>query len=58
MFGAKYLVAPIFHLGERERDVYLPAGTWRDTRDGSVYEGGRILHTAAPLDAMPVFEKL
>ncbi|MCH4033727.1 MAG: family 31 glucosidase [Lachnospiraceae bacterium] len=57
MFGAKYLVAPIFHLGERERDVYLPAGTWKDTRDGSVLEGGRTIHTAAPLDAMPVFER-
>lgn len=57
MFGAKYLVAPIFHLGQREREVYLPAGTWRDTRDGSVFAGGRKVTVSAPLDAMPVFEK-
>ena len=34
MFGSEYLVAPIFHLNEFEREVYLPAGRWEDTRDG------------------------
>ena len=28
MFGEKYLVAPIFHLNQFEREVYLPAGQW------------------------------
>ena len=27
MFGEKYLVAPIFHLNQFEREVYLPAGS-------------------------------
>ena len=58
MFGSRYLVAPIFRLNQFERDVYLPAGTWRDTRDGSEHAGGCTIRTAAPLDAMPVFERL
>ena len=33
MFGSDYLVAPIFHLNQFEREVYLPAGKWEDTRD-------------------------
>ena len=58
MFGPKYLVAPIFHLGQREREVYLPAGTWKDTRDGKIYEGAGTVKVSAPLDSMPVFEKI
>ncbi len=57
MFGSEYLVAPILHLNEFERDVYLPAGTWTDTRDGQQYEGGQTVHVAAPLDSIPVFQK-
>ena len=58
MFGSKYLVAPIFALNQSERDVYLPQGSWRDTRDGKEYKGGCTIRTNAPLDAMPVFEKI
>ena len=29
MFGSEYLVAPIFHLNEFEREVYLPEGRWK-----------------------------
>ncbi len=58
MFGSKYLAAPIFKLNQFERDVYLPAGTWKLTSDGSTYEGGQTVHVAAPIDYMPVFEKI
>lgn len=58
MFGSRYLVAPIFHLNEFERDVYLPEGTWMDIRDGRIYQGGQTIHTEAPLDAMPVFQRI
>ncbi|MDE7327289.1 MAG: family 31 glucosidase [Lachnospiraceae bacterium] len=58
MFGSKYLAAPIFKLNQFERDVYLPAGTWKLTSDGSIYEGGQTVHVAAPIDYMPVFEKM
>lgn len=62
MFGNKYLVAPILHLGERERKVYLPEGKWRDTREGDdkgkIYEGAALIKTKAPLTNIPVFEKM
>ena len=58
MFGSEYLVAPIFHLNEFEREVYLPAGRWEDTRDGKVYEGGQTVLAAAPIDSIPVFKKM
>ena len=58
MFGSEYLVAPIFHLNEFKREVYLPAGRWEDTRDGKVYEGGQTVLAAAPIDSIPVFKKI
>lgn len=58
MFGSEYLVAPIFHLSEFEREVYLPEGRWEDTRDGKVYEGGQTIRAAAPIDSIPVFKKM
>ena len=58
MFGPKYLVAPVLHLNEFERDVYLPAGTWKDADSGEILEGGRNIRTSAPIDRIPVFERL
>lgn len=58
MFGAKYLVAPIFHLNQFEREVYLPNGKWKLTSDGTVYEGGQTVKVDAPIEYSPVFEKL
>ena len=58
MFGERYLVAPVLHLGERERDVYLPAGAWKNVNSGAVEQGGRTIRVEAPLDEMPVFERI
>ena len=58
MFGSRYLVAPIFHLNQFKREVYLPAGQWKLTSDGTVYEGGGTVTVAAPIEYMPVFERL
>ena len=58
MFGAKYLVAPIFQLNQFAREVYLPAGSWKLTSTGETYEGGQTVTVDAPLDYMPVFERL
>lgn len=58
MFGSDYLVAPILRAGQRKRDVYLPAGTWKNINDGSVWEGGQTGSFDAPLEAIPVFQKL
>lgn len=57
MFGEKYLVAPILHLNEWTRDVYLPAGTWKLTSTGEIYEGSCTVSVDAPITYMPVFEK-
>nr|AIF26052.1 putative glucosidase [uncultured bacterium Ad_125_D08] len=58
MFGSRYLVAPIFALNQFEREVYLPAGRWRLTGTGEAYEGGRRVRVEAPIEYMPVFERL
>ena len=58
MFGGRYLVAPVLHLNEFERDVYLPAGTWKNVNTGEVIQGGRTVHAAAPLEEIPVFLKI
>lgn len=57
MFGDQYLVAPILQLGQREREVYLPAGDWKNLSDNRIYEGRKTILCDAPLDQIPVFEK-
>ena len=56
MFGPRYLVAPVLAYGVREREVYLPAGTWQDARDGTQVEGPAHIVAAAPLESIPVYE--
>lgn len=58
MFGDKYIVAPIFEADCFERKVYLPNGKWKLTSDSSVYGGGGYVTVAAPIEYMPVFERL
>ena len=58
MFGSRYLVAPVLELHQTERDVYLPAGRWKDMNSGKITEGGCIIRAAAPIDIIPVFEKV
>lgn len=57
MFGAKYLVAPIFHLNQFSREVYLPEGRWKLTSTGEVFQGKQIVMADAPIEYMPVFER-
>lgn len=58
MFGRKYLVAPILWEDTFARNVYLPAGKWQDIRDGKIYEGKMNLLADAPLDSIPVFQRV
>ncbi|MBO5056512.1 MAG: glycoside hydrolase family 31 protein [Lachnospiraceae bacterium] len=58
MFGSDYLVAPILHAGEFEREVYLPAGTWKNLNDDKEYEGGQRVLCAAPIEMIPVFKRV
>ena len=56
LLGPDLLVAPILHAGVTARTVYLPAGTtWTDAATGDRHVGGTSVHTAAPLDRIPVF---
>ena len=58
MCGSEYLVAPILHLNEFERDVYLPAGKWENIHTGEKLEGGRTVRAEAPLEIIPVFKRV
>ena len=58
MFGSRYLVAPVLELHQREREVYLPAGRWKDLNSGRIEEGRRSVTAAAPVDVIPVYEKV
>ena len=58
MFGSRYLVAPVMEAGVRERTLYLPAGTWKDVETGKTYEGRQTITVPAPLDVIPVLEKV
>lgn len=56
MFGDALLVAPVYRQGERQREVYLPAGaSWTDIRSGQVFEGGQVIISPAPIESIPVF---
>jgi alpha-glucosidase (family GH31 glycosyl hydrolase) len=56
MLGDAVLVAPVLQKGATTRSVYLPAGQWKDFRNGEILAGGRWLKSyAAPLDTLPIF---
>ncbi|PYV40784.1 MAG: hypothetical protein DMG06_19180 [Acidobacteria bacterium] len=58
MLGPEVVVAPVQIKGANKRDVYLPAGRWRDDKTGEIVEGGRWLRNyPAPLDTLLVFVK-
>ena len=57
MFGDQYLVAPVLAPGLRERQVYVPKGTWRNVDTGETVSGGQIITVPAPIEVIPVLEK-
>jgi len=58
MFGPEILVAPVLHLGQRQRSLYLPGGVrWLEAWTGQVYPGGQTVTVSAPLAQIPVFLK-
>ncbi|CAH1099618.1 unnamed protein product [Psylliodes chrysocephalus] len=42
--GDDIIVAPILHKGSRKREIYLPAGVWRDGIDHTLRKGSRWIH--------------
>ncbi len=57
MFGKDTLVAPVIIKGMTERKVRLPKGKWQYI-DGTVYEGGAEVTVPAPIEVLPVFNKI
>lgn len=59
LLGDLLLVAPVLKAAQRTRNVYLPAGQWRDRWTGTVFDGPHWLENyAAPLETLPLFERL
>ena len=58
MFGDKYLVAPILCLNQFKREVYLPEGEWIVSSTKERYQGGVTVVVDAPIEYMPVFERI
>ena len=58
MFGDRYLVAPVTELHATERTLYLPKGEWRHVITGETLTGGGFVTVKAPLDILPVYEKI
>jgi len=52
------LVAPVLGPSLRSRMVYLPEGRWKSIYDGSLLEGGQTVECDAPIDRIPVFERV
>ena len=58
MFGPDLLIAPVYTLGQRQREVYLPSGaTWYNAYTGEKIEGGVSVIADAPIERIPVFYK-
>jgi alpha-glucosidase (family GH31 glycosyl hydrolase) len=56
LFGPDLLVAPIWRIGQRSREVYFPAGTWRSLwNESERFEGPATVELEAPLDTILVF---
>ena len=55
MFGSEILFAPIMESGQTERQVYLPAGRWVRTTDGTLYEGNQTVTVHAELEDFIAF---
>jgi alpha-glucosidase (family GH31 glycosyl hydrolase) len=59
LLGADLLAAPIVHAGAIERPVYFPSGDdWRNVWTGDVHSGGTTALISAPLEFMPLFERV
>ena len=54
MVGDALISAPIYEKGATSRSVYLPAGTWFDYWDGTMYPGAGWSDISAPLERWPL----
>jgi len=56
MLGDDILVAPVLKVGQLEREVYFPVGTWID-QHGKEWAGPAEFKIAAPLEELPYFKR-
>lgn len=57
--GEEIIVAPILYPGVRIREVYLPAGVWKDGIYSSLRKGSRWIHDyRVPEDQVAYFLKM
>jgi alpha-D-xyloside xylohydrolase len=58
LFGPDLMVAPVWKVGQRSRDVYFPKGTWRSYWDPTrTWRGPGRATFDVPLDTILVFER-
>lgn len=56
LVGQQIMVAPVLEDGRRSRDIYLPAGWWKDHLLGEIRRGGKWLHNyPVPLTKVAYF---
>jgi alpha-glucosidase (family GH31 glycosyl hydrolase) len=58
LFGRDLLVAPVTVENASTRRLYLPAGQWKCIWKGEVRDGNCWITVPAPLDQIPVFQRL
>lgn len=55
LLGSDLLAAPVLEEGRREREVYLPPGTWYEFESGKSYSGDEEIVIPAPPGYYPLF---
>lgn len=58
LLGENILVAPVLNKGDRQKTLHLPSGKWHYVPDGTEFIGGKTITVNAPLDVLPIFEKI
>ena len=48
----------LIEAGAKEREVYLPVGEWKNIHNGEIISGGKYITANAPIDIIPVYEKI
>lgn len=57
MLGDRFIISPVLAEGQRERDIFLPAGRWKDYWQGTYFDGPiNLTSYPTPLDTLPIFE--
>lgn len=59
LLGNDILVTPVVLPNARERNIYLPKGTWKDYWTNKIFTGSQWLKKySVPLDILPIFQRI